>query len=456
MTHTLPPYPHTKPSGIDWLGDVPEHWQVRRLKTVASNVNEQTSEKQPGERYIALENVESWTGKLHLSKSEIEFDSQVKRFKKGDILFGKLRPYLAKVVQPQVDGVCVGEFFVLRAETRMLNSSYLENLLRSKPVIDEIDSSTFGAKMPRANWTFVGGVNIPLPPPAEQAAIVRYLDDADARIRRVIRAREKQLALLTEYKQALIERVVTGQIDVRHCAGDRWDGTGDRPVAPTRYPHYRPSGIEWLGDVPAHWEVRRLGSLGKLSKGNGGTKADNVLTGVPCIRYGELYTKYRFFVETAHSFISPERASDYTSIEYGDVLFAGSGETIEEIGKSAVNLIRGKAVCGGDVLVFKPSERFVPRFLGYVSDCPQSVAQKSSMGRGFTVVHIYGDKLKNLWIAIPPIAEQEAIVRYLDAQTGKIERATAAIRREIDLLKEYRTRLIADVVTGKIDVRAMM
>ena len=110
------------------------------------------------------------------------------------------------------------------------------------------------------------------------------------------------------------------------------------------YPGYKDSGVEWLGKVPTHWEVRHLGRIGRFSKGGGGTKEDATEHGVPCVRYGDLYTHHLFFITTSRTCVSPELAATvYTPIQYGDVLFAGSGETIDEIGKSAVNLIRGPA-----------------------------------------------------------------------------------------------------------------
>ena len=148
------------------------------------------------------------------------------------------------------------------------------------------------------------------------------------------------------------------------------------------YPEMKDSDVPWLGDVPEHWEVVTLGRIGRFFKGNGGTKDDEVEEGIPCIRYGDLYTQYKFFIRTCRSYVSTERATDYTAIRYGDVLFAGSGETIEEIGKSAVNLLDSEARCGGDILLWRPTRKVVPPFLGYASDSPQSVYQKACMGRG--------------------------------------------------------------------------
>ena len=135
--------------------------------------------------------------------------------------------------------------------------------------------------------------------------------------------------------------------------------------SPEPYPAYKPSGVEWLGDVPAHWEVAQLGRIGSFSKGTGGSKEDEVDEGVPCVRYGDLYTSHRYFIQYSRSYIAQERTLDYTPMEYGDVLFAGSGEPIEEIGKSAVNLIESQAYCGGDVILFRPQIELDARFSGY-------------------------------------------------------------------------------------------
>jgi type I restriction enzyme, S subunit len=217
------------------------------------------------------------------------------------------------------------------------------------------------------------------------------------------------------------------------------------------YPAMKDSGVEWLGEVPEHWEVRQLGRIGRFSKGSGGTKEDEVADGVPCVRYGDLYTRHRFFVRDSKACITEEKAADYTPILHGDVLFAGSGETIEEIGISAVNLISGPAYCGGDVIIFRPSVEVDANFFGYATDCPQAAYQKSCMGRGITVMHIYGDELKYMYVGLPPLPEQAAIVRYLDHVDRRVRRLVRAKQKLIGLLEEQKQAIIHRAVTRGLD-----
>ena len=219
------------------------------------------------------------------------------------------------------------------------------------------------------------------------------------------------------------------------------------------YPSYRESGVPWLGKVPAHWEVRRLGQFGSFSKGNGGNREDEVSAGVPCVRYGDLYTTHEFFIRKSRAFVSREKAQDYTPIQYGDVLFAASGETLDEIGKSAVNLIQSEARCGGDVILFGSKREIEPRFFGYAADCLPAAMQKATMGRGITVIHIYAVQLKRLGIALPPLAEQAAIVRFLDHADRRIRRYIRIKEKLIALLEEQKQVVIHQAVTGQIDLR---
>ena len=203
--------------------------------------------------------------------------------------------------------------------------------------------------------------------------------------------------------------------------------------------------------VPSHWETHDLGRIGTLTKGIGGNKDDERPEGLPCVRYGDLYTTHRFFIKETRSFITQEASDNYTKIRLGDVLFAASGETTEEIGKSAVNLMDGPAYCGGDVILFRPTADLDPRFSGYMLDCRPIADQKAAMGRGFTVHHIYGRQLKYLRSPVPPPEEQAAIVRFLDNADEQIQRYIAAKERLIALLEEERQAIIHQAVTRGLD-----
>ena len=218
------------------------------------------------------------------------------------------------------------------------------------------------------------------------------------------------------------------------------------------YRAYKDSGVEWLGAVPAHWEARHLGRFGRLFKGGGGTKEDERESGVPCVRYGDLYTQHQFFITATRACVTPELAKTvYSPIRYGDVLFAGSGETIDEIGKSAVNLIPGPACCGGDVIILRPSIDADARFLGYAMDCAATARQKACIGRGFTVVHIYSSDLKYVTVAMPSLPEQAAIGRFLDHADLRIRRYIRAKQKLIALLEEQKRAIVHVAVNRGLD-----
>jgi len=219
VTRGINPDVRLKPSGIDWLGDVPERWRLRRLKYLVRNVSDHTASKLPDEVYIALENIESWTGRVRLPREETEFDSQVKRFQAGDILFGKLRPYLAKVTRPSCRGVCVSELLVLRLTADDVLPEFLEQKLRSVQIIDFVNSSTFGAKMPRADWSFIGNLVVALPASKdEQRQILATICEGAAGLDEAMARAQREIELIREYRTRLIADVVTGKVDVRRLA----------------------------------------------------------------------------------------------------------------------------------------------------------------------------------------------------------------------------------------------
>ncbi len=197
-------YSEYKDSGVKWIGEIPGHWNAVSLKRVVKLINEKSNEQNIP--YIALENIESFTGKI-LPLNEIEPDSICNKFKKDDVLFCKLRPYLTKCVSPSFDGKCTSELLVLRNFNGVAN--YLKYTLLSPRLVMDINASTYGAKMPRANWNYIGLCRVPLPPLPEQEAIVTYLDTKVAKIDEYISIAEKKIAALEELKQTIIAEAVT-------------------------------------------------------------------------------------------------------------------------------------------------------------------------------------------------------------------------------------------------------
>ena len=443
MSADLKPYPAMKDSGVEWLGDVPKHWTTERFKSSMHNIVEQTTERRGAGLYVALEHVESWTGRLRHAGLDVSFDSQVKCFRSGDVLFGKLRPYLAKVTRPTSDGICVGEFLVLRPRHSNATAPYMEQQLRSKPLIDAVNSSTFGAKMPRADWQFMGGMAIALPPLPEQAAIVRFLDHADRRIRCYIRAKQQLITLLEEQKQALIHQAVTGQIDVR---------TG-KP-----YQAYKDSRVEWLGRIPQRWRAVSLGRL-TLDRCDGpfgsGLKSSHYTDeGIRVVRLQNI--GHGTFNDEDAVYIAPEHYATLGdhSVQPGDLLIAGLGDPHHPAGRACVAPTNIRpAMVKADCFRFRVDQKaFLPAFAALQLTATAHAAS-AVLSTGATRQRTNLQSTTGRHVVVPSKSEQARVVEYCTGEKARLDAVQQAAGREILLLGAYRTRLIADVVTGKLDVR---
>ena len=393
------------------------------------NVVDLTRRSSRGDIYVALEHVESWTGKIRDAGDDVNFESQVKRFQERDVLFGKLRPYLAKVTAPNRSGVCAGEFLVLRPLGHHLATKFLERFLRSKPIIDAVDASTFGAKMPRADWSFIGNMEMPVPPPDEQTAIVRFLDHADEQIQRYIAAKERLIKLLEEQRQALVHQAVTRGLD----------------------PNVRlkPSGVEWLGDVPEHW---RIGPLKRafvsmdygISESASDSGTIHLLT-MGNLRDGQVIGPHEGGVDSV---------DEYLLLREGDLLFNRTNSR-ELVGKVGLFAGHDSPTTFASYLVrMRPLPDQEPEYLNMALNDTSFI----SHARRESVPSLHQSNLNptrygRIHIALPPKDEQGAILRTLQKETATLRDSVIQTRRPIDLMNEYRTRLIADVVTGQLDVR---
>ena len=211
VTRGLNPDVPLKDFGVEWIGQVPEHWGVKKLKFVLTLSNKKEESKNSNKRYIGMENIESFTGKIN--DIPLIAEGIANSFYKDEILFGKLRPYLAKSYLADFDGICSTEFLVYRS-TKVLNNRFALNIFLSYGFIDAVNASTYGSKMPRANAEFISNIFLAIPPLLEQKQIIDYLDKQTAKIDQAIALKTAHIEKLKEYKSVLINDVVTGKVRV--------------------------------------------------------------------------------------------------------------------------------------------------------------------------------------------------------------------------------------------------
>ena len=200
-----------------------------------------------------------------------------------------------------------------------------------------------------------------------------------------------------------------------------------------------------VGVIPADWEVKRLGEIGSFSKGYGVPKNKMISEGYPCLTYGDLYTKYDYLIENIHSYIDKKTASESKAINKGDILFAGSGETPEDIGKCATYLGKETIFAGGDIIILTPTKDYNSFVLSYILNSDIGGKQRYKYAQGHSVVHIYPDTLKKIQIPIPPLAEQQKIAEILSSWDKAIELQTSII----DKLTLRKKGLMQQLLTGK-------
>lgn len=211
VTKGLNPDAPMKDSGVDWIGDIPEHWEVKRLMFVTENFNKKVLSSESKLPYLGMESIESKTGQLSNETSEAE--GLASYFKEDQILFGKLRPYLAKVYLTNFEGLCSTEFMVMSVRPEVSNT-FLKYQLLSNRFIAQINSSTYGSKMPRASAEYIKRQSITLPPTEEQKLIVDYIDSITNKVNQTLFSYNSQIDRLKEYKTILINQAVTGKIKV--------------------------------------------------------------------------------------------------------------------------------------------------------------------------------------------------------------------------------------------------
>ena len=415
-----------KDSGNVWYGNIPYAWELNKIKYLTTIRSESAIYNPEEDKYIGLENVNGYSDNVVETDTEYDYSMQ-SICKKNDILFSKLRPYLAKVFIAKHNSFCTGEFIVFSSFNG--DRRYLFYSILNPKFIENINSSTYGAKMPRANPQYIFDQQICLPPLDEQQRIAEFLDRECGKIDGLKADIQAQIDTLEQYKRSVITEAVTH---------------GLNPSAPMK-----DSGIPWVDEVPQNWGIRRVKYIATcLKKGNGITKEDIVEDGdTLCIRYGEIYTKYNLSFFECTTRTNKERISSKQYFTQGDILFAGTGELIEEIGKNIVYLGTGDCLAGGDIIILKHKQN--ARYLNYAlnSECVQ--AQKSCNKAKLKVVHISAFEIGNIKIALPPLDEQQEIADYLDNKCAAIEQIIADKKLQIETLDGYKKSLIYEYVTGK-------
>lgn len=378
-----------------------------RLKYCASLVNEKTDGFASELPYTGLEHIESWTGKRVQTGEKPEAEGQASKFCGGDLLFGKLRPYLAKVFRSDESGICTGELLVLR--TKNVSRDYLFYYVLARDFISIVDSSTYGAKMPRASWEFIGNLPALVPSDNEQRAIAAFLDRETGRIDGLIEKKERQIELLQEKRAAVITHAVTKGLD---------------PKAPMK-----DSGIEWLGEIPAHWTIRQLKYVATFQRGHDLPDSVRAEGAVPVVTSGGISGSHDEYRAKGPGIVTG-RYGTIGTIYYVEDDFWPHNTTLYCSNSRGNNM----------------------RFLWYLL---QNISGFFLLNAGKSAVPgVDRNDLHPIPVAIPvDVDEQKEIAGFLDRETVKGDALCKRIDESIAVLREYRTALISAAVTGKIDVR---
>ena len=432
----LKPYPAYKDSGVEWLGEAPTHWEVRRLKTwldVNELVLSEDTDPEYTFDYVDIGSVA--TGRLAATPERIRFGNSPSRARRvvrlGDTLVSTVRTYLKAVwhaEQPRADLIASTGFAVLTPRRRT-SPKFVSYFCQSDPFTNRVTAESVGIAYPAVAETRLGAFEVCVPPFLEQEAIVRFLDHADRRIRRYTRAKEKLIGLLEEQKRAVIHEAVTGRIDVR---------TGQPYVA------YKDSEVEWLGKVPTHWEVLHLGRLVTLTvgfpfKSDGFTNSDDdtrLLRGVN-IAPGRI--RWDNVVRWPAS--DADLISEY-GLQTGDIVLGmdrpivGDGIRVALMGQSDVPALLLQRVAR-----LRPSRKLLRDFAFQLLSGRGFSDYLAPVFTGISVPHVSPEQIKGFRVALPGVAEQQRIVDYLHSRGRTLRSVTERTQDEIALLCEYRARM---------------
>lgn len=424
-----------KDSGIEWLGEIPEHWEVVPIRCCFNESNIRCNESDYPLLSVTIVNGVIYQNDI-ANKKDISNDdkSSYKIVPLNAVAYNKMRMWQGAVGVNMLGKGIVSPAYIVAIPNKQITSIYSFYLLRAKSMINEFEKNSYGLCLDMNNLRYEDfrNIKIPLPPIEEQKAIADFLDSKCKQIESFVDKKQRLIALLNEKKQALINECISKGLN--------------------KNVKYKDSGVEYLGAIPTHWEVRRLATFGKFSKGGNISRQDLVENGEQALLYGDIYMNYEISTSFLDSQISTNTSPSATPIYRGDILFAGSGETKEDIGKNIVYLGEDKAFAGGDIIIFRQKENNA-LFLSYALNTKYAKFYKGIESKGEIIVHIYASNLKDIKIPLPPIEEQEQIAEFLDSEISKIDSIIGKIKKQIELIKEYKNSLINQAVCGKVGVQ---
>jgi type I restriction enzyme S subunit len=429
----LAPYPEYKDSAVPWLGKIPAHWDLFRNGRLFSQRNETGFGELPilevslktGIRVRDMEN---------LKRKQVMSDREkYKRAAQGDIAYNMMRMWQGAVGVAPVDGLVSPAYVVVRPFPEV-DCRYFSYLFRTASYMNEVDAYSRGIVKDRNRlyWQDFKRMPSPVPPIEEQRNITKFLDAVGSKAQRFIRNKQRLIELLKEQKQNIINQAVTRGLDPNV--------------------KLKPSGVEWIGDIPGHWEMRKITHLYRQI-GSGTTpqsgNADYYDGNIPWIISGDLTDG---FLETTSKKVTDKAVQDYSTLKMypeGSLVVAMYGATIGKVSLTSIRACTNQACC----VLSNPRNDINNKFMLqlFLKIKPDLVR----MGYGGGQPNISQDTIKGLRLPIPSIEEQGDIVTFIENETATIDYAITHAKREIELMREYRTRLISDVVTGQVDVRGI-
>ncbi len=431
MIEGLKPYPETKPSGLPWLGAIPAHWEVRRNGRLFAPRRETGYPELPVLEVSLRSGVRVRDFDNGARKQEMTDRSKYQRAVRGDIAYNMMRMWQGAVGIAPVDGL-VSPAYVVARPFADIDAGYYAYLFRTAAYMREIDVFSRGIVPDRNRlyWESFKQMPSAYPPLDEQWLIMRFLDWHGARTAKLIRAKKRLVALLNERTQAIVRHAVTRGLD----------------------PNVRlkPSGTPWLGDVPEGWEVTRLKQIANIRYGLGQPPKESH-DGLPFIRatnidHGRILTKNMLFVDA-----DAVPKSRKAFLETGDIIVVRSGAYTAD--SAIIPKQYAGAVAGYDIVV--SVTRAMPEFVAAALLAPHvQIDQLIPASMRAAQPHLNAEELGAAVISIPSYDLQNDIVASINIETERSSDTLNCIERQITLIQEFRTRLIADVVAGKLDVRA--